>query len=157
MIPKQAKQIAHYVRQWAEKHSLLVKDKDFKPNDLECMCAYASTVLFVILNENQIENVKFHSTDSHCYLTIDNVVVDITATQFNKEIDSVYISRQSKLFDTQWYKNATIYESVPIIYKALHHSNTKTGFPESQFFSNKHQLSRAVKSARTFIEKQITI
>lgn len=154
MISAQAKQIAQYVRKWAEKHSRLVKNKDFDIYNLDCMCGYASTILFVMLKEHQIENVKFHSTDTHCYLTIDDVIVDITATQFHSKLKTVYISKRNKLFDKQWYKYAQVYHSLEDIYKAMHHTNTETGFPESQFFSNRTQLNRAIKSARAFIEKQ---
>lgn len=55
------------------------------PRDLCGMCAIATGKLLTELHKAGIKRAVAHSTHSHCYVMVDDTIVDVTATQFSQE------------------------------------------------------------------------
>ena len=74
---KQLTQIAEEVRVWAEDNSIYGK------GIVDCMCAIASYEIFKRCKKLHIP-VRFCVSDFHAYIKFDEIIVDVTADQFDK-------------------------------------------------------------------------
>lgn len=150
-------QIATLVRDWAEKHVMYKRTKDFhRKSDLECMCAYASAILFEVFKQHNIKTI-FAYSEHHCFLLHGNHVIDITATQFGFS-DRVLIEKHKSLLidhGSHWHEVHDKFHSLLDIYNACHCSNFNQGYPESQFFASKRELRLALTSATNYVGKHI--
>lgn len=76
--------------------------------DLACFCACASVFLAQKLNEHGIKAVAIRGSfdsdegDNHCWVDVDNNIIDITATQFGIR-DKIFITT---------YNNSSFYVSM---------------------------------------------
>lgn len=80
------RKIAGEAREWAERKQR--KYQFFFRADLCGMCAKASGYLFELLRKEGIK-AKLAINDQHCFILVDDFIVDITATQFGR--DKIYI------------------------------------------------------------------
>ena len=83
--------IARSARKWTE---LKASKANYRPDDLCGWCAISAGHLFRELSNADIP-AELHYTSGHCYVVIDDYIVDVTATQFhefkNKEINIIHI------------------------------------------------------------------
>lgn len=81
--------------------------------DLEGMCAIASYSLFCELNKCSGLSgcaIGLALADSHCFVVVNNKIVDITASQFGKEYPKVYIADVDDDLGC-WWQDADIFYS----------------------------------------------
>jgi hypothetical protein len=79
------------------------------------MCAIASSMIF---NECKRQGIraKFVYADKkyegHCWIEVQGYIIDVTATQFGKGIDSVIVERKQNITNTvllqDWYDNPRV-------------------------------------------------
>jgi hypothetical protein len=76
------------------------------PSDLGGLCAIASAELHTALKQNGIDTTFNVASDGDCdfhvFLTKDNKIIDITATQFHKKYKKVYIEELEKANYDYW-------------------------------------------------------
>jgi hypothetical protein len=105
--------IASDVRKWAEAEAF---KKNYHPGDLKGWCAIAAGELWHRLKKVGIKSnicMSTHDyTGSHCFLLVEDHILDVTATQFedfedkkvvvmhSKEAEIHEIYRVEKVFDT---------------------------------------------------------
>lgn len=148
------KAIASKVRTWAEEHVKALNQSkryhDFSENDLSCMCAYASTVLLSYLHWLGVHNAVLIANEYHCFVMVDDYVVDVTATQFCGNFKKVEVCRLKTIREKSKYGNywATDFkfESVEKAFSYLD-PRKSTGFPKSQYFTTKAQMKLVVTKA----------
>ena len=100
MLDKKILTIATETRSWAEKHVYCFSD------DLEGLCAIASVELFRRLKQQKIEakiHLASHDEFLHCYVTVNDYVVDLTATQFGHSDKVVVKPHNSHMTIFNWY------------------------------------------------------
>jgi hypothetical protein len=73
---KRLKQIAKEVRTWTEEHSI------YGNGMIDCMCAIASYEIFKRCKKLHIP-IRFCVSDFHAYIKCGNIIVDVTADQFD--------------------------------------------------------------------------
>jgi hypothetical protein len=73
--------LAHQARKWAEHQAI---QEDFPPS-LVGFCAKASAYLFTLLKAAGYDP-QIIENDSHCFVLVDQELVDITATQFSASL-----------------------------------------------------------------------
>ena len=88
MVTKQTVVIAARTRKWCER--LNKEIGYFYEADLEGMCCIASVELHLRLAEVGIHSSIIANTE-HCFLVVNKMIVDITATQFG-QTDEIYIT-----------------------------------------------------------------
>ncbi len=104
MISPKIKQIATSAREWAEKTNAELGHPYH--NDLTGMCAIASMHL-----TNQLRRAKLHRkhnisiayNDGHCFVLVDDVIVDITSTQFHEQQNEKVFIQKHEFVDHHWY------------------------------------------------------
>ncbi len=104
MISAKIKQIATSAREWAEKTNAELGHPYH--DDLMGMCAIASMHL-----TNQLRRAKLHRkhdisiayNDNHCFVLVDGVIVDITATQFDAHRNEKVFVQKHEHVDHRWY------------------------------------------------------
>lgn len=90
------KEVAHNVRAWAEKYA--AKHRHYFPVDLGGLCAIASRRIHAQLKRKGIPStLHLYEGDwyGHCFVTVGNYVVDVTATQFRVRGKVMVIPRAS--------------------------------------------------------------
>ena len=104
--------IAREVREWAEHRDQL---EPFPTNDLGGMCAIASGRLWRKLTQSGI-HATIHLAETigyaHCYVVVDDYVLDVTATQFAefRREPIVYIhTKEAEAFD--YYNTTKVFNS----------------------------------------------
>lgn len=98
MISPEVKQIAAEIRRWIETNL----PEHCNPN-LEGCCSFGSYLLSKVLQKNGYDAyfVEGEYDDNfHCWVELDNVIIDITATQFG-DLPKVYITET----DDNYYIN----------------------------------------------------
>lgn len=65
--------------------------------DLGGMCAIASFTLCKALRKQKIDKVRFCASDRHCFVTVRDHIVDITASQFGEEPICILPSKREDL------------------------------------------------------------
>lgn len=100
--------IAKRVRHWTEQKAERAK---FNAHNLCGWCAISAAHLFRELKNNGI-NAELHYAPGHCFVVVDDYVVDVTATQFErfesneicimhiKEADQFTFYQSTHIFDT---------------------------------------------------------
>ena len=122
--PIELYQIAKACREWAEKFA---KKTDDYPKNLCGMCAIASAKVFIELkNKGYRPELRLWMGEwgGHCFVVVDDHIVDITATQFPDFSDSkvlVIHEREADMFE--FYKTTKVFETVKQLQK--HQKNTK--------------------------------
>jgi len=127
MVARRARKIVEALR----KKEVENGNKIF-PSRLNGMCARASTILFTLLS-NEGFNPTICFGDGHCFLEVENLVVDITATQFG--YGKVLIEPIEKMAaKPQWDSHPSLrYDSVEVA--MLHQRDWK--WPNSQRIKKK--------------------
>lgn len=99
---EKVREVASKAREWAEikqrKYQFL-----FRP-DLCGMCAKASGYLFELLSKEGIK-AKIAINDKHCFVIVNDYIVDITATQYGRE--KIYIIPLAEA-ENQYYNYWTV-------------------------------------------------
>lgn len=148
--------IARTVRQWAERHLTRKKQKDFhRAKDLSCMCAYASTILFVALSKhaNIAQHLYFVQGPCHCYLRFKDIIIDITATQFGAR-DAIVIQRKNTQIDGISTTDLSEYYWCDVVeYTSLASLFLHCDYPTSQFFHSIKEFYNTVQSYFRFTRK----
>lgn len=72
------------------------------------MCAKASGYLFEQLKAENIP-AKLALTSNHCFVIVENYIVDITATQFSRE--KVMIKKIEEE-DSYWWQQPKVFDSI---------------------------------------------
>lgn len=115
MDQKRLEAVAISVRHWAEAVACEARLRD----DLTGLCAIASAELF-----DQLETIglrpELHlwtcvqdGISSHVFVVLDDVVVDITATQFSKmRAPKVYIAHKRIAERWEWYQSQEVFDTV---------------------------------------------
>jgi hypothetical protein len=106
---KRVKRIAYRVREKCELYALNVISRDLDPKELMGLCAIASFTLCTELEKAGIEaevyEGKYDTWFEHCWVVVDDKIVDITATQFGTK------RRVSVRKDTsEWYEGSSCTE-----------------------------------------------
>jgi hypothetical protein len=92
--------IARSARKWAERN----RDEGEHGEDLCGMCAIAAAELWGKLNRKNIEaTIIVNETETHCFCLVDDLVVDVTATQFGYQ--EVFIASIDELLVLEETKN----------------------------------------------------
>ena len=97
----QIKTIARSVRKWAEK---TYGNSNYFTKSLSGLCAICSYRLFLKLKEKGISSEFVNNYWSqHCFVLVDNYIVDVTATQFcyEKKMPKVLVKRLDKVNDRE--------------------------------------------------------
>lgn len=87
----------------ARNHFLSIKDKYNTDDKLSCMCAIASNYLFLKLKKYGINSSIYCvalKKYSHCFLMIEDYILDITASQFGE--DPIIYDKFSYLIREYW-------------------------------------------------------
>jgi hypothetical protein len=108
------KDLAQCTRNWAEK----TRDRVCAPSNLMGMCAIASAHLHRVLADAGVKTV-IAANNGHVFLLLNGCVLDITATQFSREVGddgypAVFYRRHSlilsgcteyrtRLWDSHWH------------------------------------------------------
>jgi hypothetical protein len=98
MIPPEVKQIATEVRRWIEQN--LPSDCD---DNLCGACSFGSYLLTKVLQKNGYDAYFVegdYKNSCHCWVELDDVIIDITATQFGN-YPKIYITNN----DDNYYIN----------------------------------------------------
>lgn len=124
---EQVKKIAQQVRRWAVKNR---DNYDYSfPHDLGGMCAIAASQLWKRLTEAGIEAklaIRNHGCESHCFVIVDDYIVDVTATQFGMEPIEIIPKKQAR---KHWFwKHTKLHDTAT----ELRTYQLKTGWPFEQ-------------------------
>lgn len=96
--------IARRVRKWTEQKA---DRANYNPDTLCGWCAISAAHLFRELSNAGIK-AKLHYVPGHCFVSVDDYVVDVTATQFvafeNKEIVIIHL----KEAEQYWYYDQSV-------------------------------------------------
>lgn len=119
--------VALETREWAEKYHKQSPDK-YWPG-LGGMCAIASARLFKDLKKLKL-NPQIHLGSNHCFVVVDDHVIDVTATQFSRwQFPNVYVE---KLQDAQslcfYFRDAQVFNCLD----ALNEHMAKEDWPKHQ-------------------------
>ncbi len=104
---QQVKQIANQARRWAMLNS--------KSMYLNGMCAIASCHLFNELKKAGIDS-RIAINDQHCFLIVDNYIVDVTASQFDlpcvfiKHLDDAECEHDFFIVENEFDSIADLYQ-----------------------------------------------
>ena len=99
--------IARSVRKWAERKAEAAK---YNPDTLCGWCAIASAHLFRALKNEGIES-ELHYVSGHCFVVVDDYVVDVTATQFAElRAGDVFIKHHKEVDQHWFYQSSHIFE-----------------------------------------------
>jgi len=97
------KSIAKECREWAES---VADVYDSDSVCLDCMCAITSYEIFLTLKEKGIR-AKFCMNNHHCFVMVDDYVIDITAKQFSRKAHKIIVDKKENLFEiTDWDGNS---------------------------------------------------
>lgn len=155
-------EIAHAVRDWCEQHVRRTPFYDFyQSKALDCMCAYASTVLMGCLTHFGVSGATLHVSNYHVYLSVNHKVLDITATQFRTRSDSEshrveYVPMSSILArypDADFWEEEHRCSSVEDAFQALN-PGSAAGFPEEQYWERRSRMWQTIHSAIRFCERR---
>lgn len=123
--PKMEKilRIARSTRRWAKR---TVKQTVFQNDNLGGFCAIGAVRLFQNLRKEGV-NAKLavtHSTwGGHCYVLVDNYIVDVTATQFGQEpvliVSTKEAYKRSTPFLPHPWSKRKVYDSVSEFHSLL--------------------------------------
>lgn len=105
MIPPKAKQIAVEIRKWVEKN--LPEHCD---SNLEGCCSFGSYLLSKVLQKNGFEAYFVegeYDDEYHCWVELNDVIIDITATQFG-DFPQVYVTDSDDKYYINTYGNNAI-------------------------------------------------
>lgn len=121
----QVKILATQVRTWA----VAKADKaNYNPDTLCGWCAIASGELFKRLEKVGIKST-LHINSGHTFVTVDDHVVDVTATQFMDYEDTpVLIAHQKEVEDKWYYQDVDSFTSI----RDLYNFQKKTKWPVKQ-------------------------
>ena len=90
--------------------------KDFNfPDNLEELCAIASATLFKEFEKHGIKS-KIILNPFHCFVKIDDKIVDITASQFGVQYPKILIKKYEKVEDNLWWKEEKSFTSIKRLY-----------------------------------------
>ena len=172
-VPRRVLLLAGAVREWAQaKAQKATRNRarnydadgalllDVDPETLECMCAYASTVLQYVLRCHGAD-AKFASNSGHAFVVLNGYGVDITATQFNHYYDdrgprfkSVEVLDLTNLpagrLSGMWQIDAIAQDSDAVW--ALHGPGGTEPWPSYQFFKSKRELNRVFKEVSDYVK-----
>lgn len=121
--------IAASCRTWAEEFA---NETDDFGSDLNGMCAIASTKVFTELKKKGY-NPRIHlwagDSCAHCFVVVDDYIVDITATQFWGHRDQkVVVLHEKEASEFEYYGTSKIFTST----KALRKHQESTHWPSEQ-------------------------
>lgn len=68
----------------------------FKFKESEAKCAISSTLINIVLKNKQIKS-EIHQNRFHAFVFCEDHVIDVTADQFGKEYNEVYVIHRSKI------------------------------------------------------------
>lgn len=103
--------IARACRKRIEKYA-----KDFYfPDNLEELCAISSATLFEEFKKHGIK-AKIISNSFHCFIRIDDKIVDITATQFGTHYPKILIQKAEEFKKNIYYKEEYSFTSIKKLY-----------------------------------------
>jgi hypothetical protein len=123
---RKVRRIAHAARKWAEEYA----EEHGKCSDLMCLCAIASAELHKRLRAAKIPSVIIENK-YHCFVLIEDKVVDITATQFKYALgvsEPVFIRKHEDISHHHFYKQTVQHETVD----SLREHQKKEGWPRDQ-------------------------
>lgn len=128
------RRIAVYVRKWAEKNVHKFNTYD----DLSGMCAVCSSMISKLLERRGIAHRICESegwSGNHVFITVDRMIIDVTASQFNYEFPDVIVMPRKQwremvklTGDEDWWKTRRVHRSR----QALREHQEANGWPEEQ-------------------------
>lgn len=80
---RKIREIAKQARRWGERIAENYEELDSSTEELEYLCAICSAHLFCLLKKEGYDPVIVEN-DEHCFVLCDGKLVDVTASQFNK-------------------------------------------------------------------------
>lgn len=94
--------IAENVRNWTE---IKAERAKYNPHDLCGWCAISAAQLFRELRKESI-NAELHYVSGHCFVVVDDYIVDVTATQFAEFKDKKINIIHTKEAEQHWFYTA---------------------------------------------------
>ncbi len=94
--------IAENVRNWTEEKAFRT---NYNPGDLCGWCAISAAQLFRELRKEKI-NAELHYVSGHCFVVVDDYIVDVTATQFSEFADKKINIIHTKEAEQYWFYTA---------------------------------------------------
>ena len=96
------------------------------------LCARGSAILYTLLDKQEIkaEIIRTRADYCHCYVRVDNYILDISATQFGKGRYCIWDSRHT--FLGEWTKIKTVYNNI----NQLKTDQIEEGWPKSQIIKD---------------------
>ena len=90
--------------------------RDFNfPDTLEELCAISSATLFEEFKKHNIKS-EIIGNSFHCFIRIEDRIVDLTATQFGIQYPKILITKHEKMSDNLYYKEEKTFTSVKRLY-----------------------------------------
>ena len=125
--------IARLCREWAEH---VTKNSEHYTRSLCGFCAIAAGKVFTELlkaNYAPVIHLWEGRKCTHCFIQVDDYVVDITATQFEEFRDKkVLILHEKEAIEYRYYSTSKTFDSI----KALREHQISTGWPTEQICYN---------------------
>jgi hypothetical protein len=98
-LQKRVTVIAKRVREWTQQKA---DDRNYNPDNLCGWCAISAAELFRQLKREKID-AELHYVSGHCFVVVEDYIVDVTATQF-REFEKVNINIiHIKEAEQHWY------------------------------------------------------
>lgn len=98
--------IAKRVREWAQAKADATK---YNPHNLCGWCAISAAHLFRELKRENID-AEIHYVSCHCFVVVDDHVVDVTATQFNEfRYDKILILHIKEAGQYSYYETEKVF------------------------------------------------
>ena len=128
--------IASQVREWVLKEARKVR---YNEKDLCGWCAIASAKLHIELKKKNINsklNIWNGAYSSHVFLTVDDYIVDITATQFLANHPHVLIIHEKEAEQFEYFKSCGEFKDV----KHLRKTQIQHKWPSKQVVYSDEEL-----------------
>lgn len=113
-LKSKIRRLAYRVRESVEKiaeDEVDVRDSFNDPETLGGFCARASAMLSALLAANNIEHQLVYSSSGHVFITCQNYIVDVTATQFRSDVGAVCM-RPKESMQSTWWKVSKVFDSI---------------------------------------------
>jgi hypothetical protein len=117
--------IAKKVRSWTQQKA---DRANYNAHNLCGWCAISSAELHTQLSQENI-NSELHYVGGHCFVVVDDYIVDVTATQFanfeDKEINIIHLKEADEFW---YYQTSSVFSDA----KALQRHQIKQKWPKRQ-------------------------
>lgn len=101
-VPKKIRECAEKAREWAEEVSAPGGAYDHVDDTLAGLCAIATVYLGSLLEQAGYQPIYALRCSDHCFIVCNGLVVDVTATQFNRKPIEIIPVLEARKHCDQW-------------------------------------------------------